>query len=276
MGFDLDTARDRLGKTFPAGKKARDDAKVAYEAALAAYNDAVKAYDAAKAIADADPTDTAAAADLATKTDTKNTAETTKNTALQPYTDAEAAFLAVVGGDDATIQTALDVALQVAENYCDRKFKSATDSEFLATPQGRFINLKRFPITSVTSIKDNNGNTYVENDDYVVDKQRGRIVFLNYFNNVKYLSVDYVGGYATLPTDLVEALFGVFSVFYTDMTTPVVVPITDLPAGVSSINIPDVGSVNFSTGADTPASAPAAVMGIYKTLFQPYRNTYVN
>lgn len=106
---------------------------------------------------------------------------------------------------DALLTPALQAALFFAEKYCDRKFKSALESEEFIHFNECEVQLCRYPIASV-GLVDRDGSSIT---NYHLDSKLGRIVFDSRVT-AHVLTIDYSGGYSVLPDDLEMALWRLF------------------------------------------------------------------
>jgi hypothetical protein len=99
--------------------------------------------------------------------------------------------------------------------------------------------------------------------DYHVHKLFGRLELKNY-NRSDDLYVKYSGGYVVFPADLELALWGIFDATFASIDKAMSGEGITGGSGtgygdISSINIPDVGTVSFaSTASSTTTSAVAA------------------
>lgn len=107
---------------------------------------------------------------------------------------------------DVQLQAALDTALAWAETYCDRYFKYGPQEEIFTHTNGPTLSLKRYPIESI-----NKGGPA-----HHFDADSG-VVFLHDYNQKHQITVDYFGGYKTLPADLEMALWGTFDSVWSTM-----------------------------------------------------------
>jgi hypothetical protein len=80
-----------------------------------------------------------------------------------------------------------------------------------------------------------------------------------------------------LPPDLEYALFGIFDTMYAQTVTKTSV-VSSAPAGVASITVPDVGTVNFDTGSSVSPIQSAtlqAAYGVFLTYLDYFRANHV-
>ena len=176
---------------------------------------------------------------------------------------------------DTLIQIALDASLAVAESYCDRKFIWAKESAAFYDVYARRLQVKRYPITSVLHVKSTNGTDYAS-DRYRIHKQHGYLLF-NHYMLEREADVEYEGGYKVLPPDLLIALWGIFDVVWPSINGGTGAVSTVAPGTISSISIPDVGTVSFAAGGQAAAakltgSASFSQYGAYFHLLDAYRD----
>jgi hypothetical protein len=123
---------------------------------------------------------------------------------------------------DNLLSRMIDDASAAIEEYCDRIFASQTYVETLPGSGGVNLSLYHFPITSITSIKEN--GTVLDSSYYVLQEPEAGIVFREagwgwsgmwetavitshpVQNTMKYVyEVEYVAGFG-LPSDLIPTL----------------------------------------------------------------------
>ena len=151
---------------------------------------------------------------------------------------------------DPQIIGAIDASLAIAENYTDRHFVWVRDeiASFYYNATNRY-SLKRYPIEEVTEILDSDGNF----PDYKVHHLLGRIELKNY-NRAEELRIKYTAGYRVFPADLELALWGIFDATFSSIDKAMSGEGISGGSGtgygdISSITIPDVGTVAFSSTA---------------------------
>lgn len=172
---------------------------------------------------------------------------------------------------DKELIASLNASIAIAENYCDRKFMYREEiASFYYSATGKY-SLKRYPIDEVVEVVDSDGKF----PEYKVHRALGHVILKNY-NFAEELNIRYKGGYATLPADLELALWGIFDAAYASINKAMsgngVGGGTSSLGAISSINIPDVGTVSFNTGASASAmtsavAAKTASWGIYGPFF---------
>jgi hypothetical protein len=174
---------------------------------------------------------------------------------------------------DEEIKLSLNVVLAAAENYCDRKFLQETEVAYYYEFSGKHILTKRYPITKVFEIRyDDAQKVFVPLIDKGLKVQHniGKIILPHHLCNDPEVQVYFEGGYKILPPDLELALWGMFDATYATLNKS-----SSLPTGVSSISIPDVGTISFGGGSGNTAGGAAAhteLFGPYAMLLDVYRN----
>lgn len=164
----------------------------------------------------------------------------------------------------------INASLAIAENYCDRYFVWMENevARFYYQASKRYT-LQRYPIEQVVQVIDSDGNF----PEYRTHHLLGRIELKNY-NYAQELQITYTAGYRVFPADLELALWGIFDATYASIdkamsgTGGASAPAVNT-GSISSINIPDVGTVSFNnTGTTTSASAAlTAAWGQYGPYF---------
>jgi hypothetical protein len=153
-------------------------------------------------------------------------------------------LVGVTGPEDSLIQVSLMTALQIAENYCHRRFPLAVETAVQYHLYGDAVNLPRYPIQSINKVKVNGSD---------VDPRTVHIVGLSgqvrFHRHMKadVVEITYEGGYDPLPGDLLIALWGIFDTVYANLKGSGG-SFQGATGGISSINVPDVGSISFSQG----------------------------
>lgn len=171
--------------------------------------------------------------------------------------DIATATARVPGGSNAVlIQTAFDAALAVAERYCDRQFLYAAERATFTHPFTDGLQLSRYPIEQVVAIT---GGTGVTIKDYHAEKGTGLIV-LDGVTSAHQVQVDYAGGYKNLPADLELALWMVFDAIWAQVSNVGAAAAAGSSGAITSISVPDVGTIRFDNGS-APAVTGGAAMG---------------
>ena len=173
---------------------------------------------------------------------------------------------------DADIQMALNTALSLAEQYCDRKFAFARET--LTKYADRFserVFVDRFPINRIYSITGAGTNSPEAHHD-------AGVVFTSAGSNPgSKITIDYEGGYKSLPADLEYCLWQVFAAVWADFDPTNANGGNVVVSGeIKKRSIVGVGSVEYTTSADSIASttvsdwsavlpgATQAVLNLYK------------
>lgn len=123
-----------------------------------------------------------------------------------------------IPSDDATrdvaIQNAMDRVLATVETLLQRKLLLARELVTLYNVEGSLL-LPRYPVTQVFSI---NGST---NQEWVTHSLTGCIDLCNfsasYEGCVREISIDYEGGFSTLPSDLEGVLWEAFMLVWSSI-----------------------------------------------------------
>ena len=146
---------------------------------------------------------------------------------------------------DAELQVALDTALAFAEQYCDRYFMyQANETEKFVHARSNTLSLKRYPIEMINS---GAGEHHYSQDSGVV--------YLHDNSFQHETTVDYNGGYKTLPLDLEFALWAVFDTVWGQMNNVGGTPST----GGAVKAISSAGQrVEFDTSGGSVAGVDAA------------------
>jgi len=94
-----------------------------------------------------------------------------------------------------------EIAVAVAESICSRKFAKATHTERTIAYRG-MVFVSNTPLHDVVSVKDVEMGYEFNIKSFIPEG----IIFLEYNNRRLWVEVKYVGGYETLPNDLVFAI----------------------------------------------------------------------
>jgi len=174
---------------------------------------------------------------------------------------------------DLLITMGMNAALAIAENYCDRYFLYKKDVATFLSPPGPRLQLKRYPIINVEYVGGLDGSTdnQIDSNAYRVHHIHGYLTFGQHYHHHNHptlfpwhfgrdIKVKFDGGYKLdeLPADLEIALWGIFSVVWKSLDPNASAANMASPGAISSISIPDVGTVSFGQGG---ASASASVAG---------------
>lgn len=162
---------------------------------------------------------------------------------------------------DSSIEAAFALALTLAERYCDRLFLFQRQTERFVIPHIRRFFITRYPIRTVHSISADGGTGTLSESAYAVHYDLGEII-VNACAS-KYVTIDYEGGYKTLPADLQWAIVTVYKDVFAEM-------FPDIGAGggggstviegsgdVKQVTLFGVGAVSYDVGT-TVANASAS------------------
>lgn len=174
--------------------------------------------------------------------------------------------LGIVGTlQDTQLQAALDVALAIAEKYCDRKFMYAAEVASFYLVKAQALKLYRYPVEQIVSITDTSGGTTIGSDTYKAHLSSGSILF-DGWHSAREIDVSYAGGYKTLPADLELALWDIFNSVWSATPGWGAAAGAAAPAAgaIKSITVPDVGKIDYDLSGGT-ASGGAGGAGGYIT-----------
>jgi hypothetical protein len=166
-----------------------------------------------------------------------------------------AGFPANDDSHDEDLQAAADQALMLCETYCDRFFEKQSQIEQIWPTAGSFM-VKRYPLESITSITNANGDAIEVGNVRTVDAPgivlRGGCSIGG--AGIWPLSIEYVGGFDPLPKDLEFAVLAAFDAVWS--TTPGWGAAAGSAAEqVQKISVVGVGSIDFGTGGTTSGGA---------------------
>lgn len=116
---------------------------------------------------------------------------------------------------DDEINVCLDMALALAETYCDRGFMLMQEEQEVRGVEQNVLRTFRYPIKVVNSVKSvSPGANYDWSaDQWTIFKKVGEIVLSGCISGTQVL-VDYEGGYEVLPSDLEWALWNIFDAIW--------------------------------------------------------------
>ena len=172
---------------------------------------------------------------------------------------------------DTQLISAINAALAIAENYTDRYFVWVKDEKarFYYEASKRY-SMKRYPIEEVTQVIDSDGNF----PEYRTHHLIGRIELKNY-NYAQELEITYTAGYRVFPADLELALWGIFDATFASIDKAM--SGEGINAGnaagygdISSISIPDVGTVSFASTASSITTSAVASKNALWGRFGPF------
>lgn len=152
----------------------------------------------------------------------------------------------VVGdtSQDAILTASMSATLGLIEDYCDRFFLHQRETVRFNHTGTSQIQLKRYPLDTIHSItpthrhKVDNAGGWIEFHQYVFEEE---------------LTIDFEGGYVTLPAQLELAFWGVFDSVYTAQTSSG--GGGGVSGGVKKLAITGVGSIDYDTGSSASSSS---------------------
>ena len=116
---------------------------------------------------------------------------------------------------DIQIDAAVEMALEIIEDFLDRKLQCASETEIFTHKKGETISLIRYPVTEISSISSTSGGDI----KFHYDAKNGLIKF-DHFVYSHEITIAYEGGYKTLPAALELCLLKVFDKIYTALFDP--------------------------------------------------------
>lgn len=163
---------------------------------------------------------------------------------------------------DLEINAAYDLALDLMEKYCDRKFAYAAETEVFTHFDQNVASLIRYPIEDVTRV--NLGGA-----DFHVEKPNGLIHF-DYHVHSHELVVEYTGGYKVLPPGLLLAFMQVFDKAWDAQSGGVAGTV----GGIKSARIGDLAISYDTSDPSLQASSGGAMGGLVPTSAMSILNLY--
>ena len=121
-------------------------------------------------------------------------------------------FLQVVAVNndiDDLINQTINRVSTMFETYCGRSFNSATFTEYI-DGGGQWLFPKNTPITSVTSINEDSewswgSDTLISDSTYRIADNNGIYYESIFIRGIQSIKLVYIGGYETLPEDVIQA-----------------------------------------------------------------------
>lgn len=167
---------------------------------------------------------------------------------------ARAGFASGDTSHDAELQAAADQALMLCETYCDRWFKKQPQTEQIWPSSGSYM-VKRYPIESITSITNANGDAIDVSSVRTVGAP-GIVLRGGCSIGGAGITIVYVGGFDPLPADLEFAVLAAFDAVWS--TTPGWGATAGSAAEqVQKISVVGVGSIDFGTGGTSSGGSPS-------------------
>lgn len=161
--------------------------------------------------------------------------------------------------NDAVLTATINVCLAAIEQYLDRKFLyGAQIDKFYYTKYAKY-DLTRYPVEEIRSIS--------PSFEYEVHHNSGVLVLPAHFVTRR-LKIEYVGGYRVVPADLEQGFWITFDAVYGGQDP------SYLAAGsISSITVPDVGTIRYSSDyAEDQSSGSYGVIPVAAVnLITPYK-----
>jgi hypothetical protein len=178
--------------------------------------------------------------------------------------------LSITGAtQDAELEVALSTAISIAERWCDRGLIYAVEKVVFTHVLGKELSLPRFPVESIISLSTKNQNSL----DYHLNYQAGFIIFHPGLAAADELTIEYAAGYKNLPLDLELALWLLFDVVWGQLSGGSA-SVTVGGGEVTSISVPDVGTIRFSASSSRSSSDSSSDSGIIPapaiSLLRPY------
>lgn len=152
---------------------------------------------------------------------------------------------------DAAVQGMLDAALSFAERYCNRGL--AYKSERVKFYDGHYesLPLPRYPIEQVMTVSNSVGK-------YHIHKQTG-LITLDRPSFHHEISIDYAGGYKTLPADLELALWEIFDNLWGRHTASATSGAASAASGAVKSISSDGARIEFDVSGGAAVSNPNAL-----------------
>ena len=171
---------------------------------------------------------------------------------------------------DTQITAMIDGISARFETYCDRKFNSATYTQYYNGEGGRHLYLDQYPITSIANIWSDaswvwGSGTLVSGTKYrIVQNGQGVVFYDTITKGEQNIKITYTAGYTAIPADLQEACNEETADAWKDSTKST--------GAVKSKTLPD-GSVVYGEGGSSGYTPPfkAATMDI----LERYRNKHI-
>ena len=158
---------------------------------------------------------------------------------------------------DTLIGSVLLAAKSIAENYCDRMFDLATQTEVFNHHNGSSFSLRRYPLKAITAVT-TSGGSGIAADRYHRNDDAGLLIMHNQLWQSDVVTVQYTGGYTNLPDDLLLALWRIFDAIWSDMPGGGAAAGAAAVDKIKSIEIPDVGRITMDTGGNSSAAGSSS------------------
>ena len=177
---------------------------------------------------------------------------------------------------DDFLTTNLDVISQAVEEYCRRKFLSATYKQTWYEedlPSHDKLFTFHFPLTAVASVKVDGSTTAVDTDYYRVNKDVGLILPRrpNFPNVCEKIEIEYTAGYTTLPATIEEVVCQLVQERYNKKKAGIQM---NFGSDVQRVSVPGVISIDFDYSLQTNErkSALGVILGNMLNVLDSYRS----
>lgn len=157
---------------------------------------------------------------------------------------------------DDELTTAWDGSIIMAETYCDRKFDYKADAEEIFTYEAdKTISLERYPLQAINFVTTADGQS--QPTPFRFERKTG-ILHAYGFAHDEELTVNYAGGYVTLPADLMNAFLYIFDAVWANVTTSGGGGVSTPTGGIKAMSVPDVGRVEFESSGSSGGGSTEA------------------
>lgn len=167
---------------------------------------------------------------------------------------------------DADLILAQEMAMSLAERYCDRGFEYKLETELFTHVSGGTISLYRYPVDQIITLDVINGGARA----YHLEPKTGLIHFDGDVHEHE-ITVEYMGGFNPMPPDLMLALLQIFDAVW---------PLYSGSGGggpmagnIESVTLTGVGTIRYGAGIDSSddsgsaspyIGAAASILSLYK------------
>jgi len=151
--------------------------------------------------------------------------ETLESYALIALDDVKESLGISDASKDNILTRYINYATDLIEKYCNnRRFKETTYTDEEVNGSGtHYLNLKHFPVTSITKLEYRTSSDYsasdfdqVDTSDYILESSDSGMIYFprGFVRGTRNYRVTYIAGYATIPHDLEEACGQLVSYLY--------------------------------------------------------------
>ncbi len=176
----------------------------------------------------------------------------------------KAGLLVTDGSKDGILDATMKTAIALAEAYCDRYFLYQQETQHFVHVE-RNVFLKRYPVERISSIiKKGAITTHTLGE---LNKEAGILGA----SSVGEITLEYWGGYKTLPLDLELAFWGIFEAAYATMTST---GGGGVSGEIKKLAITGVGSVDYDTASasgDSSSGFGGLLPAISKSILDLYK-----